>query len=184
MLTLRTIDPETAYSNFYASAYPSGEYDDLRSAPLEGVPVDSISAALSLDGITPVSQQPASTSTAPALPSVVTVANLPQTQRVTVQQDYGNASQLPVAVTGTDQVALLKPASRRVFLEIQNRSASANTVWVAFGTTASSANGIEILPGGSVTFAQFVPQDDVHLACDVAGTATAIVIYCNKDEKE
>ena len=180
MLTLREIRAESAYDNFYESAYPLGLDDPIRSASLDDIALSTISAA-----ITNGEQADAlSSSSAQGQAQQPVTLSLPKTLRVTEQQDYGNVSMLPVSVTAADQTPLIKPSTRRVFLQIQNRTASANTVYVAFGTTASDANGVEILPGGSATWDEFVPQDDVHVVCATGGTATIVMVYCNKAENE
>jgi len=84
-----------------------------------------------------------------------------------------------------DTIVLLKPATQRIYLLVQNNASVASIV-VAFGSVASTANGILLTAGGNLEMSSFVAQDDVHLFCQAAQTGTPgtsaniLISYCNK----
>jgi len=86
----------------------------------------------------------------------------------------------------SDTIVLLKPATQRIYLLVQNNATVASIV-VAFGSVASTANGILLTAGGNLEMSSsFVAQDDVHLFCQAAQTGTPgtsaniLISYCNK----
>jgi len=113
-------------------------------------------------------------------------------RRVQVEDDqrYGYVTHQSKVLDGeddgfSDTIVLLKPATQRIYLLVQNNASVASIV-VAFGSVASTANGILLTAGGNLEMSSFVAQDDVHLFCQAAQTgapatsANILISYCNK----
>lgn len=74
---------------------------------------------------------------------------------------------------GTDpQVIFTERDTRRYFL-LQNLSASASTVWIAFGVNAVASACFEITAGNSIELRDPSIQDYVSVVC-ASGTATIV----------
>ncbi|MDW8259017.1 MAG: hypothetical protein RML32_06205 [Gammaproteobacteria bacterium] len=93
---------------------------------------------------------------------------------------YGRATVLRLTIGLSSQKVLLAPPpnSRRAFLFVVNTHAT-NILFMNLGNEASTLD-IPILPAnGAIGFDNFVPQDDVYLVANGAGT-TAVLVYSNK----
>lgn len=101
------------------------------------------------------------------------------TSPVVEQMRYGDFANLPLSIGVADQLVLIKPQSKRIFLCICNNHAT-QSLFVAFGTVSTPALGLKILPGGALTLDSVVPQNDIHIISDGAATNGALV-YCNKE---
>lgn len=90
----------------------------------------------------------------------------------------GDFSQVQQSVGVGNLTAILeRPEGERVFLAIQNTHA-VNTLFLSFGSPASSTVGLSIAPGGAWAFDVSVPQNAVYLSGSAAGT-TASVTFCD-----
>ncbi len=92
---------------------------------------------------------------------------------------YGDFANIQVTAGLNNQLILDRPQGKRIYLLIQNTHATQN-MFVAFGTIATALNGIKINPGGNLFLDTIVPQNEVQIIADGAGT-TGVVVYCNKD---
>jgi len=127
-----------------------------------------------------------------AAPVALPPLQVGQPQRIQVEDDqrYGFVTHQTYVIDGendgqADKIVLVKPATQRVYLLIQNNCTVA-TVILAFGGVATAANGITLTAGGNIEMSGFVAQDDVHIFC-VTGQAGApgtpanvLISYCNK----
>ena len=113
-------------------------------------------------------------------------------QRVQVEdnQRYGSVTHQSAVIESEnngleDTLILLKPSTQRIYLLVQNNCTVAS-IFVAFGSAATDANGILLTAGGNIEMTSFVSQDDVHIFCPVeqVGTpvsaANILISYCNK----
>lgn len=104
------------------------------------------------------------------------------TQRFTDTLKYGSFINVPLSIGVLSQLVLIKPPSKRIFLQIQNTHAI-QQMFIVFGTPATLITGIRLGPNGSATFDNVVPQDDIHIIASGAAT-TGVLIYCNKSDNE
>ncbi len=82
-------------------------------------------------------------------------------------------------VAGVDQLALNRPSQLRVSLMILNSVASAGVINIGFDVPALGGSSSMTLPaGGIVLFDEFVPQNDIHISCNLATSFVAIT-YCD-----
>lgn len=112
---------------------------------------------------------------------------LPQSQQVLPQRfldslKYGSFINVPLSIGVVSQLVLIKPPSRRIFLQIQNTHAI-QQMFVVFGTPATLITGIRLGPNGTATYDSVVPQDDIHIIAS-GGATTGVLIYCNKSDSE
>lgn len=118
---------------------------------------------------------------APDLAPDATVGNYQNPPAVPIRDElrYSSFQNLPIAYTVASVRYLLKPpiSSRRVYLMLVNTHAT-SILYLNFGNTANVANSLPIQPNfGFVEYNMVVPQDDIYLIGNAAGTA--ILTYSN-----
>jgi len=119
----------------------------------------------------------------------ISAADIPRVQ-VEDNQKYGFVSHQSTVIAQefgglADTVVLLKAATQRIYLLVQNNLTVASIV-VAFGSAANTSNGILLTAGGNLEMTGFVGQDDVHIFCEAAqpgapgDSGNVLIAYCNK----
>ena len=136
-----------------------------------------------------VNIQRAQAGIAPVSLPAISAADIPRVQ-IEDNQKYGFVSHQSTVIDAEndglpDTTVLLKPATQRIYLLVQNNCPAASIV-VAFGSNATTANGILLTAGGNLEMTGFVAQDDVHIFCAAGQTGTPgtpaniLISYCNK----
>lgn len=98
--------------------------------------------------------------------------------RITEPQKYSETVISTVlSAAALNSVVLQQPATTRVFLCVQNLDAAVD-LWLNFGAVAAVNRGIKVLPGGSVFYDAFVPQDEINMF--TASSIRYTLHYANK----
>lgn len=100
----------------------------------------------------------------------VSVTNFPAA--VAVNGPMSNAGK---TVTNASAQLLAANASRR-FLMIQNKDAAGNIFVTLDGSAATTANGVKIVPGGSLILDIYTPTGAVMAIGDIASNANIVVV--------
>ena len=93
---------------------------------------------------------------------------------VTIQNANGALTGTAKTVT-TTSAQLLPANSARRYVMVQNRDPAGN-VFLAFGVTATAANGVKIGPGQSFTAEVFAPANAINAIGDIASNANVLVV--------
>jgi len=93
------------------------------------------------------------------------------------KQKYGDVTNVNFTVGVTDTVILLRPSTTRIHLIIQNTHA---TQVLTYAFDRNSNIGVVLTAGASAFYDIFVPQGDVHISANGAGT-TGIIAFANSD---
>lgn len=89
---------------------------------------------------------------------------------------YASFNNIPLLIGVADQVVLQHATDIRVYLFLINTH-PVNTLFLAFKTLSTAVLGVPIAPNlGFFEFNAVVPQDDVHLIANAAGT-TGVMLY-------
>lgn len=91
-----------------------------------------------------------------------------------VRENYRYASLITVSLTvGTTSIKFLdQPIGKRNFLGFRNASSTQN-LYIEFNGTATTGSWLALAPGALVVFDTVVPQDDLYVIADGAGTTFA-----------
>ena len=93
---------------------------------------------------------------------------------VTVINVNGPFSNAQKTVTNASVEHLATNAARR-FLLVQNKDGAGN-IWIGFGAAVTTANGVQIAPGGSLLVDGFCPSDAIYAIGDIASNANVVMV--------
>lgn len=99
----------------------------------------------------------------------------PPTGNVSVVNVRGAVTQAQKTVTNASAEMIAANTARR-FLLIQNKSASGTLYLNLSGVAATTANGLQIGPGDSLSLENFVPTGAVHAIGDIASNPDVVVV--------
>lgn len=99
----------------------------------------------------------------------------PPTGNVNVVNVRGAVTQTQKTVTNASAQMIAANTARR-FLLIQNKSASGTLYLNLSGVAATTANGLQIGPGDSLSLESFVPTGAVHAIGDIASNPDVVVV--------
>lgn len=165
-----------AASRILGSSYGAGPFRIARALPdyssEQLIQEPALQIAVGPDS---PSLQPDLNALAPMVPAVLAPGAV-----VRDELKYAKFINVPLSIGLASVRVLLKPASgaRRVYLFISNTHGAQN-LFIAFGQDSSATIGVPIPFGnGSFEWNNVIPQDDVFLIANGAGT-TGVLLYAN-----